>query len=96
MTGLSYGAAFALFPLATADHYGLKNLGGNYGLMFTAWGSAGLLGPLVAGWAVDMTGAYVYGYMVAAVTLFGAFSLAFSIRPQTKTGGIDRPAQIRN
>jgi OFA family oxalate/formate antiporter-like MFS transporter len=96
VTGLSYGAAFALFPLATADYYGLRNLGGNYGLMFTAWGSAGILGPLVAGWAVDVTGVYVYGYMVAAVTLFGAFSLAFSIKPQAKTGRINRPAQIKS
>jgi OFA family oxalate/formate antiporter-like MFS transporter len=95
VTGLSYGAAFALFPLATADHYGLRNLGGNYGLVFTAWGSAGLLGPLVAGWAVDMTGAYVYAYMVSAVTLFGALMLAFSIT-QAKTGRISRPARIKS
>jgi hypothetical protein len=34
--------------------------------------------------------------MVAAVTLFGAFSLAFSIKPQAKTGRINRPAQIKS
>ena len=53
VTAISYGAAFALFPLATADHYGLKNLGGNYGLLFTAWGLAGLLGPVIAGFSAE-------------------------------------------
>jgi len=84
VTGLSYGAAFALFPLATADYYGIKNLGGNYGLVFTAWGFAGLLGPLVAGWAVDMTGTYLFAYIVSAVTLVGALALAFTIKPQVR------------
>ncbi len=88
VTAISYGAAFALFPLATADNYGLKNLGGNYGLVFTAWGLAGLLGPVIAGVSADMTGSYVYAYLISAAALFGAIILALTVKPQAKTGRI--------
>ena len=38
IAGLCYGALFSVFPVATAESYGIKNLGVNYGLVFTAWG----------------------------------------------------------
>jgi OFA family oxalate/formate antiporter-like MFS transporter len=43
--GASYGANFALFPAATAEYFGTKNLGANYASVFTAWGVAGVIGP---------------------------------------------------
>ena len=77
LTGLSYGALFALFPSATADFYGIKNLGVNYGLVFTAWGLAGIIGPLLAGWVVDTTGSYHISYLVCAGLLIIASGLTF-------------------
>jgi len=76
-TGLSYGALFSLFPAATADYYGVKNLGVNYGMVFTAWGLAGIIGPLVAGWVVDTTGSYNYSYFFCAALLVLAAGLSF-------------------
>ncbi|MFX0185013.1 MAG: OFA family MFS transporter [Candidatus Hodarchaeota archaeon] len=49
LIGFCFGGNFALFPSATADHFGTKNLGSNYGLVFTAYGVAGILGPFLAG-----------------------------------------------
>ncbi len=43
--GASYGSNFALFPAATADYFGTKNLGDIYAGVFTAWGLAGFVGP---------------------------------------------------
>jgi len=43
--GASYGSNFALFPAATADYFGTKNLGNLYAGVFTAWGFAGFVGP---------------------------------------------------
>jgi len=76
-TGLSYGALFSLFPAATADYFGVKNLGVNYGMVFTAWGLAGVIGPLVAGWVVDTTGSYHYSYLFCAGLLVLAAGLSF-------------------
>ena len=79
-TGLCYGAFFALFPLVTADFFGMKNFGANYGLLFLAWGFAGILGPVLAGFAVDKTGTYHIAYLVSAGLLIVSFVLALTIR----------------
>ena len=49
LIGFCFGGNFALFPSATADYFGTKNIGSNYGIMFTAYGVAGVLGPFLAG-----------------------------------------------
>jgi len=59
--GLNFGGNFALFPSATAQYFGTKNLGMNYGLIFTAYGVAGILGPVVGGVLFDVTQQYVMG-----------------------------------
>lgn len=51
--GFNFGGNFALFPAATADFFGNKSLGSNYGWMFTAYGFAGILGPQLAGYFKD-------------------------------------------
>lgn len=45
----NFGANFALFPAATADYFGNRNVGRNYGWMFTAYGVGGIVGPIMAG-----------------------------------------------
>jgi len=56
LIGFCFGGNFALFPSATADFFGSKNVGKNYGVMFTAYGIAGITGAFVAGPIVDITG----------------------------------------
>jgi MFS transporter, OFA family, oxalate/formate antiporter len=82
LAGACYGAFFALFPLATSDFFGIKNFGANYGLVFLAWGFAGILGPILAGLAVDVTQTYLAAYMVSAALLIAAFFLALTIKQQ--------------
>jgi OFA family oxalate/formate antiporter-like MFS transporter len=79
MIGFCYGASFVAFPAATADFYGFKNLGTNYGLVFMAWGFGGVIGPLLAGKMYDATGYYNIAYIVACVLLTGATIITFSI-----------------
>jgi MFS transporter, OFA family, oxalate/formate antiporter len=40
-----FGGYLALYPAVVADFYGTKNIGMNYGVMYTAYGAGGLLGP---------------------------------------------------
>jgi OFA family oxalate/formate antiporter-like MFS transporter len=76
VVGFSYGACLSLFPATTADNWGTKNLGLNYGILFTAWGVGGVLGPTLAGKIADQTGSYAGAYGVAAVLLLVAVVLA--------------------
>ncbi len=68
--GLNFGGNFALFPSATADYFGTKNIGMNYGWVFTAYGVAGILGPVVGGVLYDATGAYVMAFLFAGILCF--------------------------
>ncbi|MPZ62355.1 MAG: MFS transporter [Propionibacteriales bacterium] len=45
--GTQYGALSVLVPAATADTIAAERLGATYGAIFTGWGIAGLLAPLL-------------------------------------------------
>lgn len=51
--GFNFGGNFALFPSATADFFGNKNVGLNYGYVFLSYGVAGIVGPQIAGYFKD-------------------------------------------
>jgi OFA family oxalate/formate antiporter-like MFS transporter len=43
--GFSYGGYLALMPSLCALYFGSKQIGANYGILFTAWGAAGFVVP---------------------------------------------------
>ena len=45
---LCYGGGFGTMPAFAADYFGAKDIGSIYGLMLTAWGAAGVVGPTTA------------------------------------------------
>ncbi len=45
LAAAGYGGVVALMPALLADYYGPRNLGANYGILYTAWGLAGFLMP---------------------------------------------------
>lgn len=79
--GFCYGANLSLFPSTTAGYFGTKNMGVNYGLVFTAWGVGGVFGSLTAGSIVDSTGTYGVAYAIAAGLCLVAAALTFATRP---------------
>ncbi|HSM92516.1 MAG TPA: OFA family MFS transporter [Anaeromyxobacteraceae bacterium] len=76
VVGFSYGACLSIFPSTTADTWGTKNMGLNYGVLFTAWGVGGVFGPMLAAKIVDTTGSYQTAYNVASMLLLVSFFLA--------------------
>lgn len=84
VAGLSYGALFSLFPSTTADFFGLKNLGVNYGLVFTGWGIAGIVGPILGGRVADITGTYTFSYIVAGILLLAGIVMVQVLRAPKK------------
>ncbi|ENX3946561.1 OFA family MFS transporter [Photobacterium damselae] len=77
VAGVGYGTLLAVFPSIIADFYGLKNYGANYGVLYTAWGISGFIGPVVAAFAVDTTGTYTLAYTVCSVMIAVAVVLSF-------------------
>ncbi len=80
-TGLCYGTIFTLMPAATADFYGIRNLGVNYGLVFTAFGVAGVIGPILGARIHDHFGSYLYSYRISAGMLVLGALLATWTKP---------------
>ena len=76
-----YGTQLSVFASTTADFYGTKNLGLNYGVLFTAWGAAGILGPMIGARVFDAFGDYRYALLCGgalSVIAFAALTLARS------------------
>jgi OFA family oxalate/formate antiporter-like MFS transporter len=48
VVGFCFGGFLALYPAVTADYFGTKNVGANYGWVFSAYGAGGLFGPWLA------------------------------------------------
>ncbi len=69
-----YGGGLALLPAFTADFFGAKNLGFNYGLVFLGWG-LGFFMARLAGTIKDMTGSLDYAFYLSAAVLIVAVVL---------------------
>ncbi len=95
VVGFCYGACLSLFPATAADHWGTKNLGLNYGILFTAWGLGGVIGPTLAGRIADATGSYAGAYNIAGTLLFCAFLLAALGYVNVSVSVPDRAVTIR-
>lgn len=81
MIYFSYGAMLSVFPSACGDNYGTKNLGLNYGILFSAWGVGGTVGPMIGGKIADITGSYALAFNSAAVLLIAAAVVGFIYKP---------------
>jgi OFA family oxalate/formate antiporter-like MFS transporter len=77
-----YGTQLSVVASTMADFYGTKNLGMNYGVLFTAWGAAGILGPAIAARVFDRFGDYRYAFFSAgALALVAYASLTLARAP---------------
>lgn len=83
--GFNFGGNFALFPVATADFFGNKNVGTNYGWVFLAYGVAGIAGPQVAGFFKDAAkggevSAWTTPFIVAGVACIVAALIGLALK----------------
>jgi OFA family oxalate/formate antiporter-like MFS transporter len=76
-----FGGNFSLFPTATADLFGSKNLGPNYGIVFTAYGVAGFIGAVGVNLFVSIFGSYLVLFIVMGAMSVGSAILAYAIKP---------------
>jgi MFS transporter, OFA family, oxalate/formate antiporter len=81
LVGFTFGGMLTVFPSVTADYYGMRNFGFNYGIVFTAWGIGGVLGPLLGGIVRDLTGTYILSYGVSAILSFFGLLLSLGMKP---------------
>ena len=77
-----YGTQASVNPAAIADFYGTRHAGTNYGMVFTAWGFAGILGPTIGGVLFDRYRNYAAAfYTAAAIALIAFLCVMVARRP---------------
>jgi MFS transporter, OFA family, oxalate/formate antiporter len=79
---LDYGGGFGTMPSFTADYFGTRYMGVNYGWILLAWGVGGVVGPIFVARVKDLTGTFSGALPVIAVMLLFATLLpVFTRRP---------------
>jgi MFS transporter, OFA family, oxalate/formate antiporter len=80
-----YGTQLSVNGAAAADFWGTKNAGMNYGMLFTAWGVAGIIGPRIGGVLYDRYHNYQAAfYTAAALAAVALLSELAARRPVVK------------
>lgn len=80
-----YGGGLALLPSYTADFFGPKNLGMNYGLVFLGWG-LGFFMTRLGGTIEDWTGSLTWAFYLSAIVLIiGVIVARLAKRPMHVT-----------
>jgi OFA family oxalate/formate antiporter-like MFS transporter len=86
LIGFNFGGNFALFPSATADLFGAKNLGANYGWVFTSYGIAGVVGIAAGNYAYAQSNSYSSAFVFAAILCLVSAGLAICLAVAGKPG----------
>lgn len=74
LEGFCFGGNFALFPPTTTEYFGTRNLGTNYGIVFTSYAVGGVIGGLMPG---IIKGGFEWVFIATAVGSLVAFGIAW-------------------
>ncbi len=75
-----FGTQLSVNASTAADFWGTKNAGINYGLLYTAYGVAGVLGPRIGSSLFDRHQSYQYAFYTASVLAAIALACEFLVR----------------
>ena len=87
---LCCGGGFGTMPAYNAEFFGTRFMGLNYGLILSAWGAAGVVGPLLMARAKDLSGSFAGLMPLVAAVLCVSTVLPFLMTPlSARTGGLE-------
>ena len=78
---LCYGGGFGTMPAFAADYFGAEHVGSIYGLMLTAWGVAGVLGPTLIAAMRERSGGYDEGLRLIAGLMLVSAIIPLLVKP---------------
>ncbi len=81
----TYGTQLSVYASTSADFWGTKNVGFNYGLLLLAWGTASILGPFLGGRVFVLTNEYRWAFYIAAAVTVVALGTLFLARSPRRT-----------
>jgi len=84
--GLSYGSLYTSYPNAVVHLFGIENFGISYGMIFTALGIVGSLGPTISAFLVDITTSYNLSFIIGIIATLICFFLVAKLKKITFQG----------
>jgi MFS transporter, OFA family, oxalate/formate antiporter len=88
---LCYGGGFGTMPAFATDYFGPTNVGSIYGLMLTAWGLAGVFGPMLIAGIRQSTGHYSQALsVIAGIVLVSAVLPLITHPPKNEASEVRR------
>jgi OFA family oxalate/formate antiporter-like MFS transporter len=91
--GFNFGGNFALFPTITADTFGTKYIGQNYGWVFLAYGVGGIFGPILGGKLGDMGNFPLAFRLCGVLCIVAAVVIAMLRQPKHKAAAAPQEAK---
>ncbi|MFH1112340.1 MAG: MFS transporter [Pseudomonadota bacterium] len=88
--GFSYGGLASVFPLVTADLFGVTAFGAIFGLILLGATVGGTIGPVLAGFIFDSTKQYWGGFLAGALSMAIGGALSFLLSGGNVTCGSSR------
>ena len=82
--GFCFGAILSIFPALTADQFGLKNYGQNYGIVYLAWGLSGVVAPVIAANIYNRHGNYDLAYIICVIMMAFLLAVTFVLKKEVK------------
>ncbi len=90
LLGAGYGSLYSSFPTAVGHLFGLEDFGFIYGMVFTAMGVAGGVGPLAAAALADRYGSYSPAFLTGLAAALLCFSLSYLLQHYIRLQRIER------
>lgn len=79
--GFCFGGFMGVFPALTADCFGAKNNGVNYGFMFSGFALGGYIGPIMAATIkAGNNGAYTKAFLIAAAMSISGILFSYIVK----------------
>jgi OFA family oxalate/formate antiporter-like MFS transporter len=92
---LCYGGGFGTMPAFAADYFGAEHVGSIYGLMLTAWGFAGVLGPTLIASLRESRGRYNEALYLIAGLMLASTIIPIIVRPPASGPAQRRAALVK-
>jgi OFA family oxalate/formate antiporter-like MFS transporter len=80
-----YGTQLSVYTALSGDFYGIKYLATNYGILLTAWGFAGVLGPVIGSNVFVRMGSYQYAFFGSSLLALAALASLSLVRVPSST-----------
>ncbi|MGE4540676.1 MAG: OFA family MFS transporter [Bacteroidales bacterium] len=87
LVAICFGGSVGVFPAITADNFGAKYVGINYGLILLAYSVGAIVGPIMATKVVESTGGdYSTAFIISGVLCIIGAVMAFFYKPPQAPG----------